>query len=371
MNVGKVPMAMQLLRSEFNLSLVAAGWLSSMFNTIALTSAVFFGMAGDRVGALRMCYVGLAVSIAAGLLALFSPDGDWLLLSRFAEGAGFVAVAVSAPALMSTASHASDRRFALGIWSAYLPAGVGLVMITTPLIVPRAGWHGLWVFTAAILAAGTLAVFLNRRHYRAPHASSGRASIREVTRSLGSPLPWLLALAMATFTAQHFALIIWLPTFLLEQRHYSVSTVSLLSFLMIIVNVPGNLIGGALVQRNVPRGTLIAWVSLVIGMCGVGMFVESLPDVVRYILCLALSGIGGIIPAAVMSASAVLARSPQQIGTLQGLFSQGGNLGQFVSPPIIAALVASTGEWHSAVYFTASAAVGGIILGLATRRYEE
>ena len=54
MNVGKVPIAMTELRSEFGLSLVAAGWVSSMINTLGVTTALLFGLLGDRVGAFRM-----------------------------------------------------------------------------------------------------------------------------------------------------------------------------------------------------------------------------------------------------------------------------------------------------------------------------
>ncbi|MCZ7653694.1 MAG: hypothetical protein M5R42_04485 [Rhodocyclaceae bacterium] len=42
MNVGKVPIAMTELRSEFGLSLVAAGWVSSMINTLGVTTALLF-----------------------------------------------------------------------------------------------------------------------------------------------------------------------------------------------------------------------------------------------------------------------------------------------------------------------------------------
>ena len=117
MNVGKVPIAMPQLRAEFGLSLVAAGWVSSMINTVAVTTAFIFGVLGDRFGALRMCFICVALAILGGLGGLIAGNESALLLSHFAEGAGVVAVAVSAPALLSSASAAIDRRFALGIWS--------------------------------------------------------------------------------------------------------------------------------------------------------------------------------------------------------------------------------------------------------------
>ena len=373
MNVGKVPIAMPELRSEFGLSLVEAGWVSSMFNTLTVITGVLFGVTSDRVGALRTCFTGLALSALGGLAGILSVDGAALLASRFCEGAGYLAVAVSAPALLSAASRAEDRRFALGIWATYLPAGVGLTMITAPLLLRLEGWRGVWAFQLFVLVFAAAAIHACRRDYRGsrpgePRAQSTDAAARsfaQASAALRQPAAWLLALAFGSFTAQHFALIIWLPTFLREQRGYPATTVSLLASLMIIVNIPGNLLGGALVQRNFRRGRLIAAASLATGLCGIGIFSAALPDGLRYALCLALSFFGGIVPAAVISSSAVLARSPQQVGTLQGLFMQGSNLGQFLSPPLIAALVAASGDWHDALWVTASAAGLGIGLGLA------
>ena len=45
-------------------------------------------------------------------------------------------------------------------------------------------------------------------------------------------------------------------------------------------------------------------------------------------------------------------------------------MGPFVGPPLIAALVAASGLWRDALWVTASAAAGGIVLGLALRRLE-
>ena len=58
----------------------------------------------------------------------------------------------------------------------------------------------------------------------------------------------------------------------------------------------------------------------------------------------------------------------QQIGTLQGLFIQGSNLGQFVGPPLIASLVAASGHWHSALSVTLTASALGIVLGMVVSR---
>lgn len=371
MNVGKVPIAMEQLRGEFGLSLVAAGWISSMVNLIGVTAALLFGLFGDRIGAQRMCFAGLAIGLLGGLGALFADGERALLLSRFAEGAGMVCVAVSAPALLSAASSPHDRRFALGIWSGYLPAGVGMVMLLAPLVMPLGGWRGLWLLTLGMLLLATAALWRSRPAYRVA-APAGRhphplAAARE---ALAQTEPWLLAAAMTCWTLQHYALIIWLPTYLREQRDLAAPLVALLSCLMVLANVPGNLIGGSLLQRHVPRGNLIVGANLAAGLCGLGVFAETLPDLLRYGLCLLLSFIGGVVPASVLSSSASYARTPKQIGTLQGLYMQFGNIGPFIGPPLIAMLVAASGRWSDAMFVTGSAALAGIALGLIIRKRE-
>ncbi len=208
-NVGKVPIGMTELRAEFGLSLVAAGWMSSMINTLAVCTGLAFGILGDRVGALRTCYAGLAVSILGGMLGLVAASEGVLLISRFLEGAGQVAIVVSAPALLTSAAAPTDQRFALGIWSSYLPAGVGIIMLLAPLILPLGGWRGLWLLSLAALAMSALAVRCSEASY-APRAATptDHSSWRNAREALAQPAPWLLAFAMMSWTLQHYALII-------------------------------------------------------------------------------------------------------------------------------------------------------------------
>ena len=55
MNVGKVPLALPTLRTELGLSLVQAGWVSSMLTTLAVAAALGFGLAAGRIGAEAPC----------------------------------------------------------------------------------------------------------------------------------------------------------------------------------------------------------------------------------------------------------------------------------------------------------------------------
>jgi cyanate permease len=248
-----------------------------------------------------------------------------------------------------------------------MPAGASLCILLAPPLVERSGWRGLWWLVLCLLVLSFVSLVAQRRHFgtRSARHHEGMADIRG---ALLQPVPWLLTVAFAAYALQFFAVVIWLPTFLQEQRALPPATIALLSALVIAVNVPGNLAGGALLHRHVNRGRLIAAASLVMGLAGFGIFSEGIPDLLRYFCCLLLTSAGGMIPVAVLSSSVALAARPQQIGTLQGLYLQGSNLGQFAGIPLVAAIVAATGEWTAALAVTASAAIVGIALGLIVAR---
>jgi MFS transporter, CP family, cyanate transporter len=373
MNVGKVPVSLAVLRAEFGLTLVQAGWVSSMLTTVALFVAAFVGMWVGRLGALRMVLGGLLLCASASALTLAATSVAGLLLCRLLEGAGFMTVAVATPALVSAASSAADRRFALAAWSAYMPAGASLAMALAPLLLPLGGWRVLWVLTAAMLLLAAAGVWTQRRHYAAKTPATPLPTTSffgPVRLALRRLLPWLLALSFGAWATQHFALIVWLPTFLKEQRGLPPATVALLTGAMLVACVPGNLLGGALVQRGLSRGHILAAAQALVGLMAVGYSSDALPDALRYALTVAVSFTGGVMPAAIMASSTVLARTPQQIGTLQGLFMQGAQLGQFIGTPLIASVVSASGQWHSALWVTASAALIGVVLGLWAHRLE-
>jgi CP family cyanate transporter-like MFS transporter len=374
LNVGKVPVALPTLRQELGLTLVQAGWVSSTLTSVSFCFAALVGMWVGRLGALRMVLAGLLICALGSVTPLAAPGWGSLIAARLIEGLGFMVVAVSSPALITAASASGDRRFALGMWSAYMPAGASLAMAGAPWLLPQAGWRGLWLLTAAGLLAAAAALWSRRRAFgpgaHPGHRAGDGSFWAPVRAALGHPLPWLLALSFGVWATQHFALIVWMPTYLLEQRQLAAGPVALLTGLMLVACVPGNILGGWLVQQGLPRGAMLAGAQLLTGLGALVYAHEAWPDGLRYAAAVFVSFAGGVIPAAVMASSTVLARDPQQIGTLQGLYMQGAQIGQFVGTPLIAAVVAATGRWPAAQWVTLPAAAIGVLLGLWAQRLE-
>ena len=369
-NIGKVPIALAALRQEFGLTLVQGGWVASTFNTLAVFTAMLFGLVCDRLGQMRTAALGLALSLVGGCAAVMAHGMPWLFGSRIVEGFGFLSVAVSAPGLISHVAQPADRRFAMGLWATFMPVGVGLAMIAGPLVMPYGGWRAVWFTALAGFALAAVLLYARRRAFPTHFGTVAGDSLAVARDAVMQVAPWLFGVAFCAWAIQYFALVIWLPTFLREQRGLAPLAVGLLTAIIVLINAPGTVLGGMLLSRKVGRGTLIAYASMATGLLSVAIYLDGLPDVARYACCLLLSFIGGLIPTAVLSSPLVLAKSPRQIGTLQGLFMQCTNIAQFIGPPAIAALVTASGHWRDALYVTGSSACVCLLFGLAIRRYE-
>jgi MFS family permease len=163
------------------------------------------------------------------------------------------------------------------------------------------------------------------------------------------------------------ALMVWLPTFLVEERHLPVSTAAAMTVAVVAINTPGNLFGAWLLDRNVPRWILLGAASVLTIGCAAGIFLGVFADIVRYSLCLAFSFFTGVCPAAVLSGAAVFRPSPRQTGATNGFLIQGSNTGQFLGPPAMAALVSVSGGWGAGAWVFLITGGAGAILSLLVR----
>ena len=141
LQIGKVPGQLPAIESELGLSLFNVGLIVSIFSLIAAFGGIFIGAVSDRFGSLRLVVVGLALGGAASFAGSFAASALPLLASRVAEGFGFILATASTPALIANETSSSDRSKALGLWDAYMPAGMSAMMRRAALFL-LAPWAG-------------------------------------------------------------------------------------------------------------------------------------------------------------------------------------------------------------------------------------
>lgn len=362
----KVPPALPGLRGELGLTLVESGLIVTTFNLLGMLVGMVAGMVCDRLGHKRLALGGLAVMAAGGVLGAAAHSFGALLFSRFVEGVGFILFAVPAPALMtSLTANARDRAKALGIWSAYMPTGGTIALLAAPLVIGMTGWRGLWL---ALAAAAVLAMIPFAAAVP-PARPAQLGSLRLVAESVRQKGNLAMALLFACYVAQWTSIMVWLPTFLTEQGA-AASVAALATALMVLVNAPGNLLGGWLLSRGVARGRLVVSASAIAALCEIGMFASNLPGALRYALVLAFSFCAGVIPASIFAGLPVHARSPQHIATGNGMVLQFSNLGQFFGPLVVAWLASRFGGWQASLWALLAFAAGAAACGVALGRIE-
>ena len=146
----------------------------------------------------------------------------------------------------------------------------------------------------------------------------------------------------------------FLPTLQVERLGFATSTAAVVTAIVTVVNVSGNLSAGWLLHHGVPRVVLIVGSTVSMAFCAAGIFVDGVPDLLRLVLAGLYSAVIGVVPGALFTAIPVHAPRPELAGASTGLLMQGSNIGGLLGPPIVAALVAS-GGWPSAAWLTSMA----------------
>ena len=369
--VGKVPPVLLDIRSNLSISLFHAGWVLSIFNVIGLMLGACTGAIADAVGHRRLMLSGLCLQIAGSFLGSFSPGLAWLLVTRFMEGAGFLAVVVTTPALIFQVVQVKDIRTALSVWSCYLPAGVALMMVVLPFILKFTTWQGLWQINGVILSLYGIVLAKKTAHIQfmnPPKALNLKFLGKNILTTITSPGPLVLALIFITYALQWLAVMGFLPTMLLEKYGFSQSFASWLTGGMVFLNIFGNLAGGRLLTAGFRRWVLIAFASFVMGACAMAIYSPGSNFILNYSGCLVFSLVGGLIPTSVISAAPIYAPTKNLIATTNGFVIQGGQAGQVIGPPVLAWLVSLTGTWTAGAWFLGSVALAGILLSLSMAR---
>ena len=361
-HVGKVPPALPSIRDGLGASLGQAGWLLSTVNLISALGGMAFALSADRFGHRRLVILGTTLCLVASVGGAFANSVELLLVCRVVEGLGFITVVVAIPTLVLRIADASDQRIAMAFWSTYMPTGAGSMMLVAALILPFASWRGVWLVAAAASATMLVALLLAARSRRELDRApvSDRRLVKEMAEVATSGGPLAIALCFGAYSCCWFVVVGFLPTLLIERLGVSASTAAIVTALVTIVNIAGNLAGGFLLQRGVPRIAVILGATLPMALCAGGIFLDGVPDVMRLILAGLYSAAIGAVPSALFTAIPVHTPRRPLVGAATGLLMQGSNIGGLLGPPITAALV-SAGGWAAAAWLTSIAL--GVVAG--------
>lgn len=385
MQIGKVPPALPVIAEDLELSRVTAGLVASLFFVVGAVFGVAVGAMADRLGERRLLYAGVAFLGLGSLIGGLAAETGILLATRVLEGVGYVAVTVCAPKIIAGAARPGDVPFAIGIWSTFMPMGMAIIMLLSPFMLDGIGWQGMWLVNAAIVAVFIAILPLGLRPERqrgrgqgaangeaAPAGEAPRAFDWPGAKALAArPGPWLLGFIFTLYSLQWFAVMTWLPTFLIETQGRSLTSASLFAALVVFVNVFGNVAAGwMMMKRDAPRWILIGFSYVVMAATVPLVFSAGVGGEAKILLAIAFSALTGLLPAACLAGAAAHAPSPAQNAMSNGFVIQGATIGSLVGPPIMGALTSSFGSWENFWWVMLIGPAIGLVLAAGLRGAE-
>ena len=132
----------------------------SMINLAVSVTALFSGIIivvggslADRLGRVKLTYIGLALSILGSLLIAVSPTGTavFLMTGRVIQGLSAACIVPATLALMKAYFDGRERQRALSFWSIGSWGGAGVAALFGGLVASSLGWR--WIFWISIAVA--------------------------------------------------------------------------------------------------------------------------------------------------------------------------------------------------------------------------
>ena len=367
-HTGKIPGAIPLIQGEFNLSLTKVGFFVSGFSLVGLLFGLWFGHFFQRYPLWSVAASSLLISGLSSALVTLTNDFTVLMLSRFAEGTGFMLGIVSLPMLVAANSNAKDRPLALAIWSCFVPIGIGLTLTFSAPSLSLIGWRGVWLIISALSIVGSIiiTVVFSKSLKRSLVTSKEEPKRSEPIRRVFKTKEVILFGALfLLFSVQFQPTVAYLPSLLLGNGDLNLETSTYITAVGVTLNVTGNLFSVWVLRNNRLNIFKLLTISVFINLvfCS-AIFLTNLPLQIRLASSFIFLGSSGLLPGLIWINLNEISRNQNISQIFSAFIIQCSFIGQFIGPIFIGFIVDLTDQWSSSLYVTIFA--GGISLGVCT-----
>lgn len=367
--------AVPAIRAALGLSEVQMGWVFGIFGIAYVLFDIPGGYLGDRIGARKVL---IRVVVWWSFFTAFT-GAAWnlasMLVTRFLFGAGEAGCFPNLTKVFTTWLPPNERVRAQGIlWMSARWGGAFTPLIVTPILL-WVGWREAFVIFGSI---GLIWAVLFYRWFRdnpMDHPKLNQAE-RDLLRSSAKnasghgDVPWLIILTSGRVWMlcwQYFALsygwyfyITWLPTYLREGRHLTITSTTLLSILPLFVGGIANPVGVFLLRGDGKRRRIVACSGFG-GACACLLLSTGVSNPVLAMLTIAMASFCNdlVMPCAW---GAAMDLGAQYAGTVSGTMNSIGNLAGVALPVAIPYILKwANHDWNVTFYVSAAVYATGIL----------
>jgi sugar phosphate permease len=321
------------------------------------------GPLSDRYGPRRIVGAGLVVIVISNLMMCLHSSPLWLLSFACLNGVG-QSTGWSGLVKMMGSWFTGGRRGVVMAWwgtnyvlGGFLATAFATWTVTQRVIAPELGWRRGFLFPAFVLFAVTVIFFLLARdtpqweradasrqledlEYPVSKSNSVVRSWKDgdLMRLLKSQALWSIGISYFFLELCRYALLFWLPFFLVNRLHFGLQASGYISSLYELAGVTGALLAGYVSDRFMQsrRAPISAAMLCGFGLVALLPLFNPVPGLAGVAIAIATAGMLTYGPDTLLSGAAA-----QDVGqgvstaTSSGLIDGIGHLGSLVSPYLV------------------------------------
>ncbi len=261
-----------LVQDEFHITKAQIGYLTSAFLLCYMVAAPFVGPLADRYSRKLIIVIGAFFWSGLTLLTAVTHNYSELLVRHTLVGIGEATFVTIAPTFVSDLFSEDKRGRILGVFYLAIPVGSAAGYLLGGHLAPIYGWRfPFYIAAVPGFLLGIAVLFLKepeRGQFDSIKETPERGTIFGLLRNPAF-LTSTLGMAMMTFSLGGIQ--VWMPQFLISERHYSLETANFYFGIIIVIDgivasLAGGWLGDYLLRRNKGAYYLVSAVSMALGI---------------------------------------------------------------------------------------------------------
>ena len=334
------------------------------------------GPLSDRIGAKRVVGAGLLLVVASNILMSVHTSLLWLLIFACLNGAGQSTGWSGLVKTMAIWFRGGNRGIVMAWWSTnyvlggFLATAFATWAIVQPWLLPELGWRRGFLLPALLLLAISGVFLLGAKESPEqtdlPPGMRCDPAVLNTIRSnwtvlaalLRKPSLWMLSISYFFLELCRYALMFWLPLYMVNRLKYSLQAGGYLSSLYELIGIIGAVLAGYISDRcNQSRRAPVSAIML----CGFGVVMLLEPALTKFgflgtAVAISVAGIFSFGPDTLLSgAGAQDIGEPRAAAPASGLVAGIGHLGAIFSPYVVV-FVSERYGWDCLFYCLAGSA---------------
>ena len=365
--------AAPMISKEFGFDKITMGVIFSAFVWAYAMFQVPGGWLGDRFGARNVLTIIVGYwSVMTAATAAATGATSFMAL-RFLFGIGEAGAFPGATRAMQLWYPRHERGFVQGITHSASRLGAAIAPPIVVLIMTTLGWRSVFYICGAVGFVWSVLWYFAYRNLPEDHALVNEAELKHIRGTdekgnakkanvekkpsvpwgtlLRSPNMWAIMCAYFTYVYCLWIFLSWLPSYLVEFRHFTLLKVGFLASLPLWAGVVGDTVGGLATDWLLAKTgniKLARRAVAIVGMLGCAVFIVPAAlaeNAYTAVYCLTASMF--FLECTIGPSWAVpMDMGGEHSGTVSGMMNMAGNIGGALSPIVFGVLV-QFGSWQA------------------------